>query len=119
MQDIGRQVDCLFTPLNELKPFEELARALGKPGVYAAYGPDDAQRAHLLAALARRLGRPVLVIEPTDMAASRMAEDMNLLLGGGARFLPGRDVTFLKTAASSPPASLWGSSMAECSMENG
>ena len=106
MQDIGRQVDCLFQPLDELNSFDELTRALQEPGVCSAYGPDDAQRAHLLAAVARRLGRPVLVIEPNDMAAARMAEDMNLLLGGGARFLPGRDVTFLKTAASSRELSM-------------
>lgn len=106
MQDIGRRVDCLFKPLEELESFVELTRALNEPGVCSAYGPDDAQRAHLLSAVALKTGRPILVIEPNDMAASRMAEDMNLLLGGGAKFLPGRDVTFLKTAASSHELSM-------------
>ena len=106
MQDIGRRVDCLFKPLDELEAFVELTRALETSGVYSVYGPDDAQRAHLLSAVALRTGRPVLVIEPNDLAASRMAEDMNLLLGGGARFLPGRDVTFLKSAASSRELSM-------------
>ena len=106
MQDIGRQLDCLFKPLDGLESFAELTRALDAPGVCSAYGPDDSQRAHLLAALALKTGRPVLVIEPNDSAASRMAEDMNLLLGGGARFLPGRDVTFLRTAASSRELSM-------------
>ena len=106
MQDIGRQVDCLFKPLDELQSFMELMRALEQPGVCSAYGPDDAQRAHLLSAVVRKLGRPMLVIEPNELAASRMAEDMNLLLGGGARFLPGRDVAFLKTAASSRELSM-------------
>ena len=106
MQDIGRQVDCLFTPLDALEPFNELTRALMEPCVCSAYGPDDAQRAHLLSAVTRRLNRPMLVIEPNELAASRMAEDMNLLLGGGARFLPGRDVAFLKTAASSRELSM-------------
>lgn len=106
MQDIGRQLDCLFKPLNGLESFAELTRALDAPGVCSAYGPDDSQRAHLLAAVALKTGRPVLVIEPNDSAASRMAEDMNLLLGGGARFLPGRDVTFLRTAASSRELSM-------------
>ena len=76
MQDIGRRMDCLFGPLDELESFRELTRALDEPGVCSAYGPDDAQRAHLLSAVALRTGRPVLVIEPNDMAASRMAEDM-------------------------------------------
>ena len=106
MQDIGRQVDCLFKPLEALEAFGELTRALDEPGVFSAYGPDDAQRAHLLSAVALRLNRPVLVIEPNELAAARMAEDMNLLLGGGARLLPGRDVTFLKTAASSRELSM-------------
>ena len=106
MQDIGRQVDCLFTPMDGLEGFNELTQALEAPGVCSVYGPDDAQRAHLLSALVRKLGRTMLVIEPNDLAASRMAEDMNLLLGGGARFLPGRDVTFLKTAASSRELSM-------------
>ncbi len=106
MQDIGRQVDCLFTPLDALESFNELTRALMEPGVCSAYGPDDAQRAHLLSAVTRRLDRPMLVVEPNELAASRMAEDMNLLLGGGARFLPGRDVSFLKTAASSRELSM-------------
>ncbi len=106
MQDIGRQFDCLFKPLDALESFAELTRALDAPGVCSVYGPDDAQRAHVLSAVALRTGRPVLVIEPNDSAASRMAEDMNLLLGGGARFLPGRDVTFLRTAASSRELSM-------------
>ncbi|MGX8706226.1 MAG: hypothetical protein ACSW8J_06585, partial [bacterium] len=106
MQDIGRQVDCLFTPMEGLEAFVELTRALNEPGVCSVYGPDDAQRAHLLSAVARKLNRPMLVIEPNELAASRMAEDMNLLLGGGARFLPSRDVSFLRTAASSRDLSM-------------
>ena len=106
MQDIGRQLDCLFNPLDALESFAELTRALDAPGVCSLYGPDDAQRAHVLSAVALRTGRPVLVIEPNDTVAARMAEDMNLLLGGGARFLPGRDVTFLRTAASSRELSM-------------
>ena len=101
MQDIGRRADCLFKPLEALDAFQALARALQQPGVCSAYGPDDAQRAHLLAATALKLGRPLLVIEPSEQAAGRMAEDMNLLLGGDVRLLPARDVTFRKTAASS------------------
>ena len=106
MQDTVRQLDCLFKPLDGLESFAELTRALEMPGVCSVYGPDDSQRAHVLAAVALRTGRPVLVIEPNDTAASRMAEDMNLLLGGRARFLPARDVTFLRTAASSRELSM-------------
>ncbi len=106
MQETNWNLNCLFTPLEGLAPFGELTRALDKPGVYSVYGPDDAQRAHLLAGLARKLDRPLLVIAPNDGAAARMTEDLNVLLAGAARMLPGRDITFLKTAASSRELSM-------------
>ena len=92
---------CLYTPLDELRHFNELTEAVAKGGVSALYGPDDTQRAHMLAAVQRKLNRPMLVIAPNDVAAQRMAEDMNALLDGGCVFMPPRDVSFLKTAASS------------------
>lgn len=106
MHDIYRNLNCLFAPLERLEAFGELTRALEKPGVCSLYGPDDAQRAHVLAAAARRLERPMLVIEPNESAAARMAEDLNVLLGGAARLLPARDITFLKSAASSRELSM-------------
>ncbi|MBR6767682.1 MAG: DEAD/DEAH box helicase, partial [Clostridia bacterium] len=101
MQDIGWKLGCLFEPLEGYDSFNELIRALEKPGVCSAYGPDDAQRAHLLAAVVRKTGRPMLVIAPNDLAAQRMAEDLNMLLEGAAKHLPARDITFLRAAASS------------------
>ena len=106
MQETNRNLNCLLKPLEELQSFNDLARALNGPGVCSVYGPDDAQRAHLLAALALRLDRPLLVIAPNDMAGARMAEDLNVLLSGAARFLPARDITFLKAAASSRELSM-------------
>ena len=35
-QESNRKTDCLFAPLEALGTFEELSRALEKPGVYAA-----------------------------------------------------------------------------------
>ncbi len=101
MQEIANRFACLFSPLKELSDFCEMTDALRKPGVYSVYGPDDTQRAHLIAAAARQLNRPVLVVVPNEMAALRMTEDLNLLLDGRARNLPARDVSFLKTAAAS------------------
>ncbi len=106
MQDQNNRVDCLLSPMAALPAFEELARGLETPGACLAYGPDESQRAHLLAALSRRLDRPLLVIAPTDQAAARMVEDLGVLLDGAARYLPGRDVTFLRTAASSRELSM-------------
>ena len=106
MQDTNWQLNCLFEPMEGLAAFGELTRALEKPGVCSVYGPDDSQRAHVLAAAALKLDRPLLVIEPNDVAAARMAEDLNVLLSGAARLLPPRDITFLKTAASSRDLSM-------------
>ena len=99
-QFVGRY-GCLFSPLEALDAFRDLTDALRRPGVYSAYGPDDAQRAHLIAAAVWKLNRPALVIVPNEMAALRMTEDLNLLLDGRVRSLPARELTFLKAAASS------------------
>jgi len=92
---------CLYAPLEELSQFDELIRSVSSGGISALYGPDDTQRAHMLSAAQRKLGKPMLVIAPNDMAAQRLAEDINALLDGGCVFMPSRDVSFLKTAASS------------------
>lgn len=96
---------CLFAPLDELNDFNALTGALARGGVFAVYGPDDTQRAHLLAAVQRRTGRPLLILTPTDMNAQKTTEDMNALLGG-CMFLPARDISFLKTAAASRELSM-------------
>ncbi|MBQ9950757.1 MAG: transcription-repair coupling factor [Clostridia bacterium] len=101
MQELTHKFACLFNPLEELSAFRELTDALQKPGVCSVYGPDDTQRAHLIAGAIRKLGRPAVVVVPNEMAALRMTEDLNLLLEGRARNLPARDVSFLKTAAAS------------------
>ena len=106
MQDTNWKLNCLFEPMAGLAAFGELTEALKAPGICSVYGPDDSQRAHLLAAAALALGRPLLVIEPNDVAAARMAEDLNVLLSGSARLLPARDITFLKAAASSRDLSM-------------
>ncbi|MBR6219754.1 MAG: transcription-repair coupling factor [Clostridia bacterium] len=106
MQETNWKLKCLFEPLEGLTAFRELTRALKAPGVCSVYGPDDAQRAHLLAAAALKLDRPLLVISPNDITAARMTEDLNVLLSGAARQLPARDITFLKTAASSRELSM-------------
>ncbi len=106
MQETSWNLNCLFEPMEGLETFRQLARALEEPGVCSLYGPDDSQRAHVLASAARRLQRPLLVIEPNDQAAARMTEDLNVLLGGAARHLPARDITFLRSAASSRELSM-------------
>ena len=95
-----RELGFLFAPLEELGAFRSLKAALATCGTYGAYGLDDSQRAHVLAGLARDTGRPLLVLTATESAAQRMTEDLNALLGGAVH-LPAREISFLRTAASS------------------
>ena len=99
-ENMGR-MRCLFEPLEKLDSFAGLVQAIGAGKLSALYGPDDSQRAHLLAALARKTGRNMIILTPTDGLAMRMTEDMNVLLEGKARFLPARDVSFVKSSAAS------------------
>ena len=94
-------LNCLFEPLERLESFRTLNEAIGAGRICSVYGPDDAQRAHLLAALARKTGRRLIVLAPNDMLAMHMTEDLNVLLEGGARLLPGRDISFVKSSAAS------------------
>ena len=94
-------LNCLFEPLERLESFQTLNEAIGAGKICSVYGPDDAQRAHLLAALARKTGRRLIVLAPNDMLAMHMTEDLNVLLEGGARLLPGRDISFVKSSAAS------------------
>ena len=55
MQDTNWKLGCLFEPMAGLPAFGELIQALETPGVCSVYGPDDSQRAHLLAAAAMKL----------------------------------------------------------------
>ena len=106
MRELSGRLNCLFEPIYALDSFRELAKAMEKPGVRYLVGPDDTQRAHVIAALVRALGRPALVVVSNEIYAQRMTEDLNLLLDGGARNLPARDISFLKTAASSRELSI-------------
>ena len=92
---------CLFSPLDALDEFSALTEALCRPGAVMACGLDDAQKLHLMAAVARRLGRPLLYVTSNEVAAQRVAEDLGTLLGGNVALLPARDISFLRTTASS------------------
>ena len=94
-------LSCLFAPLEATSEFGALTDALSRPGAALACGLDDAQKLHLTVAAARKLGRPLLFVTSNEVAAQRVREDLNALLGGGAALLPARDVSFVRTAASS------------------
>jgi len=106
MKEALERMNCLFEPLQRLESFRRLTEALAAGKICSAYGPDDAQRAHLLAGVAREMGRPMVVLSPNESTALRMTEDLNMFMGGRARCLPARDVSFAKTAAASRDLSM-------------
>ncbi len=99
------ELELLFSPLEQLEPFAQLVDAVNAPNMAGraleAHGLDDSQKHHMLAALARKTGRTLLIVTPSETAAQRAVQDLALLLPGGVMVLPSREVSFLRTAASS------------------
>ena len=101
MNKSQQRTNCLLTPVHGLSCYDPLINDLNAHRVCSAYGIDDSQRAHFLSALARDTGRGMIILVPNDQAAMRMREDMDVLTGGRARMLPPRDISFVRSAASS------------------
>ncbi len=101
MKDALGKLNCLLEPLRELDAFSRLSKAVDAGKLCALYGADDSQRTHLLAALMLETGRSMLILTPNDSLAMRAVEDLNVLTDGAARYLPARDVSFVKSSAAS------------------
>ena len=101
MNKSQQRTNCLLTPVHGLSCYDPLINDLNAHRVCSAYGMDDSQRAHFLSALARDTGRGMIILVPNDQAAMRMREDMDVLTGGRAKMLPPRDISFVRSAASS------------------
>jgi len=91
----------LFAPLNEMDSFKQLTAAVEKPGAYSVCGLDDTQRLHVLAGLARRTGRMLLLVTATDQLAQNAADDLSTFLDGKVSLFPAREVAFHNVAAAS------------------
>ncbi len=98
--------EFMFAPVRELGAYQSLLSSIGFGRSVCAYGLDDSQRVHMLAAISRDANRPLLVVCPTDQVAARIAEDFRSLTGLGAEVLPAREVSFLRVAASSKELSM-------------
>lgn len=90
----------LFAPLEGWKPFEELLEGVKDKKIICAHGMSDAQKAHLVAAVADRTGRSVLFVSGNDVGANRIVEDM-MQMNLASTYLPAREVTFYHAVASS------------------
>ena len=93
--------EFLFKPLQDWEPYRRLLADVRVHALTAAYGMSEVQKAHLVSALARDTGRPVLFVVGSDQIAARAHEDMLQMLGGGAALFPAREVTFYQAVAQS------------------
>ncbi len=91
----------LFAPLEEMDSFKQLHQALAKPGAYSVCGLDDTQRLHVLAGLARKTGKMLLLVTATDQLAQYAVDDLTTFLGGKVALFPSREVSFHRVAAAS------------------
>jgi transcription-repair coupling factor (superfamily II helicase) len=90
----------LFSAYTALPAWKELLEKLKTENCIALSGMAEGEKPFFAAALARRTGRPVLLLSPAELTAQKQAQDVNRLFGGGAAMLPARDVQFSRAAAS-------------------
>lgn len=90
----------LFTAYQNLPEWQTLLERLAQPGCTALYEIAEGERPFLAAALARKTGRPVLLVSASELTAQRQAQDIERLTGLGCAVLPARDVQFSRAAMS-------------------
>lgn len=78
--------------------FQGLLAAQKKNEPVAVSGGQQINHAHLISAFYQETGRPVVAICQDDMAAKRMAQDLEAFLGISVTLLPSRDLTFYDVA---------------------
>ncbi|MCR4706803.1 MAG: transcription-repair coupling factor [Clostridiales bacterium] len=69
------------------------------------YNLSGAQKAHFAAALARKMGKPLLVLTDNEKSATKAQDDYAALLGKPAALFPSREMTFYQEVAASREAS--------------
>ncbi|MBE6883222.1 MAG: transcription-repair coupling factor [Ruminococcaceae bacterium] len=80
--------------LDKLTEYQQLTAAV-KDEKYPAYvtGLSSTSKAHLIASLLES-DKPSLVLTPDEAAATRLCEDINAFIGGGAYVYPTKDISF-------------------------
>lgn len=91
-------MEALLEILNTIPEYRALLSAVQAGQTAAVTGIGQINRSHLLAGLSRECTRPMVVICQDDMAAKRLAEELNCFLGTEPPVLPGRDLTFYDAA---------------------
>ena len=100
-QSAADRLDFLYQPLDEIPEYRRLCEAAREPGTLVVTGLDDSQRLHLVAGVARRAGRMLLFVTPTDQLAQRAVDDLTSLLGGRVQLFPAREISLQRVTAES------------------
>ena len=100
-QSAADHMEFLYQPLRAMDEYRRLLKAAAGPGTLVVTGLDDSQRLHMVASVARDLGRMLLFVTPTDQLAQRAVDDLGALMGGGVQLFPAREISLLRVTAES------------------
>ena len=87
-------MELLLSALQQLPEYRALVARLEAGSVAALSGAGQLPRSHMLAALARDLHRPALILCADDQAAQRTQLELAAFLPQAPALLPGREFTF-------------------------
>ncbi len=91
-------MNLLLSSLQNLPEYGVLRQLVDSGKVAALSGVGQLARSHVMAALYRDSGRPVLVVCQDDMAVQRMQQELAAFLEEAPEVLPGREFTFYDAA---------------------
>ena len=94
-------MDLLLSALGRMPEYGTILKTLQGGAHAAVSGAAQINRSHLIAALFRDLGRPMLVVCQDELAARRTQEELLAFTGTEFPILPGRDLTFYDSSAAS------------------
>ena len=93
--------ELLFRDLETSDVFATASEVLEARRSVCVYGLFGAQKAHFACALAKKTGKPLLVITENEKSAAKAADDYAALLDGPAVLFPAREMTFYQDVAAS------------------
>ena len=94
-------MELLLDILRQMPEYGHIRDTLGKGRCVGVSGVAQIARSHLIAALFRDLGRPMLVVCQDELAAKRTAQELFAFLGEQPPVLGGREFTFYDASAAS------------------
>ena len=94
-------MELILDALRGLPEYKEIERTLKKGKSVGVSGVAQINRSHLIAALFAALDRPMLVLCQDELATQRCQSELAAFLGQTPPVMPGRELAFYDTAATS------------------